>query len=254
MDWDPKQYEKFLHMREAPFVDLLAHVARRPRMRVVDLGCGPGNLTRQLADALDGADVIGVDNSAAMLARAQSEARPGLRLRQQSIEEFAFGSGEEFARSDEKFDLIFSNAALHWVDEHEKLIPALLARLAPGGQIAVQLPSDDYNAMRATFAEAAGWRHRMGTLDIAAYATLLFEHGAREELLVYEKIYPHVVADADAVLEWGKGTALLPYLAPLDDAGRRALLDDVRARLWAKFPAGPLFFPFRRTIFSARRA
>jgi trans-aconitate 2-methyltransferase len=246
MDWDPKQYGKFMAAREAPFADLLALVGKKPGMRVVDLGCGPGNLTRKLADALDGATVVGIDNSAAMLDKAAGEARPGLTFRQQSI--------EDFVRSDEKYDLVFSNAALHWVHGHETLLPALLARLDAGGQITVQLPSDDYNPMRVIFAEAAGWRHKMGTLDIAAYANLLWQHGAREDMLVFEKIYPHLVADADAVLEWGKGTALLPYLEGRDAAAQAALIADIRARLKAYYPTGPVFFPFRRTIFSARRA
>jgi trans-aconitate 2-methyltransferase len=245
MEWDPRQYEKFQAAREAPFTDLLALVERRPRLRVVDLGCGPGALTRKLADALDGADVLGIDSSAAMLERAAEYARPGLRFAQQSIEDFAAGDGQ--------WDLVFSNAALHWVNDHEQLVPRLLARVAPGGQLVVQVPSDDYNPMRVVFAEAAGWRHQLGTLDIAAYAELLWRSGG-EELLVFEKIYPHVLPDADAVLEWGKGTALLPYLERLDAAARGLFVDDVRRRLRARYPESPVFFPFRRTIFCARRA
>src|SRR5579863_7917998 len=152
MDWNPAQYVKFMSAREAPFQDLLALVARRPSLRVVDLGCGPGNLTRLLAEALADCEVIGIDSSPAMLERAQSETRANLQFR--------LGTIEGFASSDEKVDLIFSNAALHWAHDHERLLPSLLARLAPGGQITAQLPSDDYNPMRVIFAEAAGWRHR----------------------------------------------------------------------------------------------
>jgi trans-aconitate 2-methyltransferase len=246
MDWNPEQYARFSAAREAPFDDLLALVPRRPRLRVVDLGCGPGILTRKLADALPDSDVLGIDSSPAMLARAAGEARPGLRFAQKSIEELVAG--------DDKFDLVFSNSALHWVPDHARLIPGLLAHVVPGGQLVAQLPSDDFNPMRVIFAEAAGWRHQMGTLDISAYAQLLWQNGAREELLVLEKIYPHVLPDAAAVLEWGKGTALLPYLERLDAAGQAALLADIRARLERHFPTGPVFFPFRRTIFSARRA
>src|SRR5690348_5698425 len=140
MDWNPEQYAKFTAPREAPFDDLLALVKRRPGMglRVVDLGCGPGVLTRRLADALDGSDVLGIDSSAAMLARAADLARPGLRFAAQSIEEFAHAG-------DGKFDLVISNSTLHWCADHEQLIPKLLARVAPGGQIVVQMPSDDFN-------------------------------------------------------------------------------------------------------------
>ena len=95
-----------------------------------------------------------------------------------------------------------------------------MARLSARGQIAVQLPSDDYNSARTIFADVAGWRYEMGTLDIGAYAELLFAAGLGD-LDVFEKIYPHVLADADAMLEWAKGTALLPYLERLPPAQPR---------------------------------
>jgi trans-aconitate 2-methyltransferase len=245
MEWDPKQYEKFLVQREAPFADLLGMVEKRPRMRVVDLGCGPGGLTRKLSDALDGADVLGFDNSAAMLEKAATQARPGLRFELRSIEQFVDGN--------EHVDLIFSNAALHWIADHEKLVPKLLDRLRPGGQLAVQVPSDDFNPVRATLAEVAGWRHRLHTLDIAVYANVLHAHGARDQV-VFEKMYPHELRDADDILEWTKGTALLPYLEKLSEGQRGPFLEEVRKRLRVVFPGSPVFFPFRRVLFSARRA
>ena len=148
MDWNPEQYAKFSAPREAPFEDLLTLVRRRPGLRVVDLGCGPGNLTRRLADLLEGSDVVGIDSSPAMLARAAGAARDGLR--------FVEGTIESFAASTDKFDLVFSNSALHWAGDHEHLVPALLAHLSPGGQIVAQLPSDDFNPMRVTFAQVSG--------------------------------------------------------------------------------------------------
>ena len=243
MDWNPDQYAKFNSAREAPFLDLLSHVARRPSLRVVDLGCGPGNLTRKLADALAGSDVTGIDSSPAMLARAAGHARPGLRFAAQTI--------EEFAASDERYDLVFSNAALHWVHDHEQLIPRLVGKLSSGGQIVVQMPSDDYNPMRVIFAEAAGWRHKMGTLDIAAYADLLWRSGAHQDMLVYEKVYCHELPDADAILEWMRGTTLLPYLERAADPD--ALIAEVRTRFRREFPGSPVMFGFRRTLLAAAR-
>lgn len=246
MDWNPGQYEKFIGPREAPVADLLALIDKRPRMRVVDLGCGPGNITRKLLDALPEAELLAIDSSAAMLARAAELPRPGLTYAQRTIEDWA---AEEGAR----FDLVFSNAALHWVADHATLLPRILGRVAPGGQIAVQLPADDYNPMRAVFADAAGWRHHMGTLDIAAYAELLHRAGFGA-LDVFEKIYPHLLPDADAVLEWAKGSALLPYLERLPPAQHAPYLDEVRRRLHVCYPERPVFFPFRRVLFYGRRA
>ncbi len=248
MDWNPQQYEKFAAAREAPFADLMALVQPRPRMKVVDLGCGPGNLTVKLAERLPESDIVGVDSSTAMLVKAAPLSRAGLRFRQATIEAFADGGV-----LDGSFDLVFSNAALQWVPGHDELIPKLAARLAPGGQLAVQLPADDYNSARTIFADAAGWRHEMATLDIIAYAQLLYAAGLVDQV-VLEKVYPHVLADADAVLEWAKGTALLPYLERLPPAQRDPYLEEVRRRLHARYPQRPVFFPFRRIIFYARRA
>ena len=246
MDWNPQQYEKFNSAREAPFHDLVALVRARPGMRAIDLGCGPGRLTAKLSTVWPGSTVIGLDSSGPML--AQAPAVDGVQFVNATIEQFADGGAV-----DGTFDVVFSNAALHWVADHAQLIPKLVARANAGGQLAVQLPTDDYNSARSIFADVAGWRHQMATLDIVEYARILYKAGL-EDLTVYEKVYPHVLADADAVLEWAKGTALLPYLDRLPPAQHAPFLDEVLRRLRARHPEKPVFFPFRRIIFYARRA
>ena len=248
MDWNPQQYGKFIEAREAPFADVVGLVRAEPRMRVVDLGCGPGTLTRKLADRFADAEIVGIDSSPAMLSKANEVATSGVRFVQGSIEEFADGGVLDGA-----FDLMFSNAALHWVPDHATLVPKLARRLSARGQLAVQLPADEYNSTRKIFADVAGWRHDMATLDIAEYAQLLYAAGLADPV-VFEKIYPHLLPDADAVLEWAKGTALLPYLERLPPAQHAPYLEEVRKRLNARYPEKPVFFPFRRIIFYARRA
>jgi trans-aconitate 2-methyltransferase len=248
MDWNPQQYEKFRAAREAPFDDLAALIRADERMRIVDLGCGPGTLTRKLGDRFADAELVGVDSSAAMLTEAGERTAPGVRFVQGSIEDFAEGR-----LLDGHFDLIFSNSALHWVPDHATLIAKLAARLSARGQLAVQLPADDFNSTRKIFADIAGWRHEMATLDIAEYAQLLYA-AKLVDPVVLEKIYPHVLDDADAVLEWSKGTALLPYLERLPPAQHGPYVEEVRRRLHARYPERPVFFPFRRIIFYARRA
>src|SRR5207245_2913265 len=121
--WDPRQYDKFQREREQPFYDLLALVHRSPGMRIVDLGCGTGKLTRVLHDRLEARETVGVDRSEKMLEPARSDTLPnGLRFEVGTIESFA----ERAGRGAERVDLIFSNAAYHWVDDHD----ALLRRLA----------------------------------------------------------------------------------------------------------------------------
>ncbi len=131
MTWNPDQYHKFQAQRSAPFDDLLKLVDARPRLKVVDLGCGTGELTRRLADSLPESLVLGLDSSPQMLAQAEAVKRPGL----------TFELGDQAGLSGE-WDLIFSNAALQWSENHEQLIGHLHARLAKGGQIAVQVPSN----------------------------------------------------------------------------------------------------------------
>ncbi|MFN8386283.1 MAG: methyltransferase domain-containing protein [Anaerolineales bacterium] len=131
MPWNPEQYHKFQSERAAPFYDLLALVDARPNLKAIDLGCGSGELTSQLAEQLPNSDVTGLDSSPEMLTKAASFARGGL----------VFQAGDLSALSGD-WDLIFSNAALQWSGDHEKLIPRLFSRGSSSGQIAIQVPSD----------------------------------------------------------------------------------------------------------------
>src|SRR5437764_14475067 len=133
MPWDPECYHKFRDERFAPFEDLLTLVKVREGLRVIDLGCGTGELTRRLADALPGSDVLGIDNSPQMLERAREHERPGLRFEPGAIEEL---------RGEAEWDLVFTHAVLQWVDDRPTLIPRLLALVKPGGPLAVQMPSN----------------------------------------------------------------------------------------------------------------
>jgi trans-aconitate 2-methyltransferase len=250
MPWDPKQYHKFQAERSAPFFDLLALVEVRPGLKVVDLGCGTGELTRHLADTLPDSEVTGLDASAQMLEKAASLTGGNLR----------FERGDQAQLSGE-WDLIFSNAALQWSEEHEKLIPSLYERLAPGGQIAVQVPSNHNHISHQIYRETAaeepfqtvlnGFQRYAPVLSIDEYARLLFASGA-EDIIVFEKVYAHVLEDSDAVVEWISGTALVPYFERLGDY-RESFVDALRAKMRVALPDTPAFYPFRRTLFSARK-
>src|SRR5579859_2071520 len=124
--WNPETYNKFQNERFAPFDDLMGLIKVRSGLKVIDLGCGAGELTRRLADALPGSDVVGIDNSAQMLERAKAQERPAqpsvaLRFEQRTIEEV-----------EGQWDLVFSHAAIHWVSDHRSLIPRLLSLVKPG--------------------------------------------------------------------------------------------------------------------------
>lgn len=249
MPWDPAVYEKFRTQRAAPFHDLLALIQMREGMRVIDLGCGTGELTRRLADHLPGSDVIGIDNSPEMLARAADFVRPGLRF---ELGDLADVGGE--------YDLVFSHAAIHWVDGHESLVPRLLRLLSQGGQLAVQLPSNHGHLTHVLIQELAmeepfrtalnGWVQRSAVLPIHQYAELLHAHGGRD-VTVFEKVYPHVLENADALADWTSGTTLVPYFERLPQHLHDRFMQHYRERLRMQWPAGPVFYAFRRTLFAA---
>lgn len=252
MPWNPDQYHRFQKERSAPFEDLRALIQCRPGLRVIDLGCGTGELTGRLADWLPQSEVVGIDPSPEMLERAAPLARPGLRFEAGAIESVT-GT----------WDLMFSHAALQWVEDHQTLIPRLLSLVAPGGQIAVQMPSNHGNASHRLITEVTaeppyrealgGWTRRSPVLAIEAYAALLHTHGGIE-LTVLEKVYPHVLPDAEAVLEWTRGTALIPYLERLPTELHAPFLESYRQRLHALWPKGPVFYPFQRILFTASRS
>jgi trans-aconitate 2-methyltransferase len=254
MPWDPECYHKFQDERFAPFEDLLALVKVRDGMRVADLGCGTGELTRRLADALPNSDVVGIDNSPQMLQRASDQERPGLRFEQASIEEM---------HGEAEWDLVFSHAAIQWVDDHDELIPRLLRLAKPGGQLVVQMPSNHGHVTHLLITQIAGeepfrtalngWSRQSPVLAIDRYAELLYNHGGRD-LVVFEKIYPHVLDGPDAMADWTSGTALVPYFERLPDDLRNAFMQTYRERLRALYPQGPLLYGFRRTLFAATRA
>ena len=250
MPWNPDLYHKFQTERSAPFHDLLALVDVRPRLKVIDLGCGTGELTRQLADQLPESEVNGLDSSPEMLTNAASFQRPGL----------VFVKGDQSALTGE-WDLIFSNAALQWSENHAELIPSLYRKLAPGGQIAVQVPSNHDHISHRIYRETAneemfkfllnGYQRYSPVLKIDDYARILFNCGA-EQITVFEKVYPHVLEDSDAVVEWISGTALVPYFERLGKH-RDEFVQSIRGKMRAAMPDRPVFYPFRRTLFSARK-
>jgi trans-aconitate 2-methyltransferase len=218
-------------------------------MKVVDLGCGTGELTRRLADRLPDSDVVGIDTSEEMLAEARTFERPGLRFERRDLRDL---EGE--------WDLIFSHATIHWVEDHHTLIRELFSRTAPEGQLALQFPSNHHHAAHKLVLETAseepfktalgGWKWVYPLLPVAAYAEILYEAGA-EDLRVFEKVYPHVMDNADALAAWLAGTTLVPYLERMDDVTKEYFMQVFRSKLRRLWPSGPLFYPFRRIFVSA---
>jgi trans-aconitate 2-methyltransferase len=253
MSWSPDQYLRFAAPRLRPAADLLAAVPLTAPRAVVDLGCGAGNVTRLIGERWLEARITGVDDSAAMLAKAAQEF-PRARWQQCGIADW---------RAGEPVDLIYSNAALQWLGDHERLFPSLLAQLAPGGVLAVQMPRNfeaPSHREIANTVRSGPWRARLAPLlvpsPVAApgvYYEILAPLAAR--LDIWETEYLQVLEGEDPVKEWTKGTWLRQFLDALaDDAERAAFEANYAARLRLAYPRrsdGRTLFPFRRLFLVA---
>jgi len=249
---DPKQYAQFSDERSRPFWDLIARVPLKAFREVVDLGCGTGDLTRSIAERWPAARVLGLDSSARMLAGAGAFAEPG-RL------EFAVGDIADYAHP---ADLIFSNAALHWLDSHSSLIPRLAGLVRSGGTLAVQMPSNfdqpshvlmEETAHDGTWADKLLAWQQLRVKPLGWYVDLLLDLGFSVD--AWETVYYFLLQGENPILEWVNGTSLQPVLALLDEKEQGPFNDAYAKRLRKAYPASAAgtLFPFKRIFFVANR-
>jgi len=214
MRWNPDSYEKFAGPRLQPGIDLLSRLNPPEQGPIYDLGCGTGTLTARLAHRFGAHRVVGIDSSPAMLAKARDR-YPDLTWREGDIGAF---------RADDPAAAIYSNAALHWLADHERLLPRLLTELAPDGQLAMQVPRNYEEAAFIALADLTArpeWRDKVGApvrsiLEPEAYFDLLAPLGA--EIEIWQTKYLQVLEPPDAVFEYSRSTMLLPVLKGLDEA------------------------------------
>ncbi|HEX7968914.1 MAG TPA: methyltransferase domain-containing protein [Stellaceae bacterium] len=259
MAWDPALYLKFGDERLRPGFELLARIGELPPGPLYELGCGTGVHARAIAQRWPDRVLTAIDRSQEMLAKAAAEPAPILWVE------------ADIARwsAPEPGALIFSNATLQWLGEHERLFPHLLRQLVPGGVLAVQMPrnfeQDSHRLMRET-AAAGPWAGRLA--PVLGSATVLRREPVRPPEAYYDLLAPlardidlwevdylHVLTGEDAVLEWVRGTALRPVLDALADGERQDFLAAYRAKLRQAYPRradGKTLFPFRRLFLVAR--
>ncbi|MEM7255129.1 MAG: methyltransferase domain-containing protein [Pseudomonadota bacterium] len=260
--WDPSQYLRFGDHRLRPALELLARIPHSDPKHVFDLGCGAGNVTRQIAERWPHATVYGIDNSDEMLKKASAEPS-GIA--------WSLGDVRDW-RPDVSPDVLYSNAALQWVDNHEDLFPRLVSMLPSGGCLAVQMPlswdSPSHQLMHQTLKDAGPNGAALGDTVVhkslerrwvqsaAYYYALLAAHGA-DPIDVWETEYLQVLTGDDAVLEWVKATGLRPVLNALNDEERERYLGVYAARLREAYPKeanGCTLYPFRRLFMVAIKA
>ena len=269
--WDAGQYLRFGGERARPFFDLVAQIDATDPRHVVDLGCGPGNLTAALAQRWPGARVTGEDSSPEMIEAATAALlRGGLGGSSPRASKASAGGNLDFAVGDVRHwhpehpvDVIVCNAVLQWVPGHEALLPRWADHLAPGGWLAFQLPGNFDQPSQTIIREMAGSPRWQGLLaeaelnrqggDPADYVSLLARPGF--EVDAWETTYLHVLPGENPVLEWTKGTALRPVLAALDESQAAAFLGEYGERVRDAYQPQPFgtVFPFRRVFAVVRR-
>ena len=248
-EWSAAQYLKFAGQRTRPSADLLARIARDAPARVIDLGCGPGNSTALLAARWPGARLFGLDNAPDMLATARRD-HPGIEWITADL-----ATWRPPERDAERYDVVFSNAALQWVPDHEHLFPRLIGAVAPGGVFAVQMPRAAGKAQTAIREIAADgpWAAKLAGRDRAQVhaPAVYYELLARRvrHIDMWEIEYQQVMQDTASIAEWLKGSGLRSFLPLLNDDERARFLARYQAEIDAAYPVqsdGRVLFPFRR--------
>ena len=255
MPWNPEIYNKFKNIRYQPFYDLIDFIKPMESMKAIDLGCGTGEQTAILADKFPEANFLGVDSSVEMLEQSKSLETDNLHFRQETT--------EETINSGEKWDLIFSNAALQWSNDHETLFPKLIELLNPKGQFAVQMPVQPENKLNKILLELVdeepfksylnGFKRDSPVLSIDDYAQILFD-GGLENIEIMQKVYPIIANDHDTLYNFISGSALIPYIEKLEGDQKELFIKTYKERIAIHFPKLPAIYSFKRLLLYGRKA
>ncbi|KQB42741.1 methyltransferase domain-containing protein [Flavobacterium aquidurense] len=254
MPWNPEIYNKFKNIRYKPFYDLAEFIEPVNGMKAIDLGCGTGEQTAILADKFKDANFLGVDSSVEMLEQSKALEMDNLHFRKATT--------EEIIASGEKWDLIFSNAALQWSDDHETLFTELIKLVNPKGQFAVQMPVQPENILNKILADLVdeepfksylkGYKRDSPVLSIDAYAQILFD-GGLENLQILQKVYPIIANDHETLYNFISGSALIPYIERLEGENKELFIKIYKERIATHFPKLPAIYSFKRILLYGRK-
>lgn len=253
MQWDSDLYLQFKAERTQPSMDLARRIPLKHPSKALDVGCGPGNSSRVLADAFPGLRIMGIDSSPEMIAAATA-AHPDMTFR-------LCDAGNLSALGEDGFDILFSNACIQWVPDHARLLADMFSLLRPGGVLAVQIPMNQQEPIHRIIAALAAsdeWRDPLAgartfhTLTQEAYFDILSEKAASFQL--WQTTYLHRLPSHDAIMEWYKGTGLRPYLGLLCADRAAAFEKAVLCEVKKEYPVhknGEIIFRFPRFFFIA---
>lgn len=250
MTWNPEVYNQFKEKREQPFYDLISRVKIRPGLKILDLGCGTGELTLTLPQRFPGSSILGVDNSREMLPVTNEFPAVTFALRS-IVEELMLPT---------KYDLIIANASLQWVDDHQQLFRRIISKLNPSGQIAIQMPSQNENVLNKILFELVNELpyyndlknliHHSPVLSLDEYTKLLILNGGMD-VNVSKKVYPIVADSIETLYAFISGSALRPYLGKLSGEMRKAFINDYKERIGRHFKSSPMIYSFKRILLTA---
>ncbi len=252
-DWNPDLYLKYKNERTQPSIDLVSRINIEKPRSVIDIGCGPGNSTQVLAERWPEAKTTGFDSSPAMIEKAKSD-YPHMQWIQ--------GDASAIA-TDTKYDIVFSNATIQWIPDHEQLIPRFLGLVEKGGALAVQIPKFRDMPMGMIVGRVAAkgrWKNRTVECeklftyhDYGFYYDILSEQARSVDM--WETSYIHVMESHEAVLDWIRSTGLRPYLDRLEgETDKKHFENDVLEEMEKNYPLqknGRVLFPFKRLFFIA---
>lgn len=252
-DWNPQNYLKFKKERTQPSIDLLNRITFDSPKNIIDIGCGPGNSTAVLKERYPNANIIGADFSPNMIEKAKKD--------YPNIDFILFDATKDFEKLTEKFDIVFSNACIQWVPNHNVLLKNMMSVLNPGGVLAVQEPNQSempVNHIVGNIVKSDKWKNKFCNkrnfynLTEEEYFNLLSDISS--DFSMWKTVYFHRLPSQESIVEWYRSTGLRPYLEELDDADKNEFEQDVLEKLKEEYPTqknGEVIFRFSRLFFTA---
>lgn len=257
MPWNPKKYNQFKNIRYQPFFDLMEFISEEDLKTAVDIGCGTGEQTSILSKRFENTTFLGIDASVEMLSKSEAFEHKNLSFRNCSV--------EEFIASDRKqnWDLIFSNAALQWSNDHATLFPQLISRLSDTGQFAVQMPVQNENLLNKILIKLVqekpfvdllhGWKRASPVLSIDEYAQVMFENGLTN-IQIIQKVYPIIADDPEKLFDFISGSSLIPYMEKMDEDKQEHFTAVYKSRIQKEFKRFPAIYAFKRLLLYGKKA
>lgn len=251
MPWNPEKYNQFKSIRYQPFFDLANLISGDDLKNGVDIGCGTGEQTKILSEKFDSAKFLGIDPSPEMLSKSKEFESKNLSFKNSTVEDFISWD------KNRGWDLIFSNAALQWSNDHESLFTRLISLLSDNGQIAIQMPVQKENLLNQLlltlvqehpFVEfLQGWKRESPLLSIDHYARIMFE-GGLHNIQIIQKVYPIIADGPDKLLDFIAGSSLIPYLEKMTDDQQQLFIAEYKNRIQKEFRQFPTIYAFKRLL------